>query len=160
MEPAIAARVGVSDVLQDVFLDARQQAGTYLRSPNVALYVWLRTLTWQRLIKEHRRHLGATKRSVSREVHLPADSTYDLAQQLMDCQLSPSKVLMRAELQDRVRAAINRLGDDDREVILLRDFEGMSNIEVAQMLGLSESAATKRYGRALFRMKALLDAML
>jgi DNA-directed RNA polymerase specialized sigma24 family protein len=49
------------------------------------------------------------------------------------------------------------LQDDDREVILMRDFEGMANHEVAQVLGISDSGATRRYGRAIFRLKQALD---
>ena len=44
----------------------------------------------------------------------------------------------------------------DREVLVLRHFEQMSNVEVAQVLSLSESAASKRYIRALERLDRIL----
>ncbi len=53
---------------------------------------------------------------------------------------------------------MEKLGPNDREVILMRHFEEMSNQEAAQALGLSESGATMRYGRALYRLKEILLA--
>jgi RNA polymerase sigma-70 factor (ECF subfamily) len=53
---------------------------------------------------------------------------------------------------------LNGLGQNDRAIILMRDFEGLTNNEAAQALGVSPSAATMRYGRALFRLKEALSA--
>jgi RNA polymerase sigma-70 factor (ECF subfamily) len=61
-------------------------------------------------------------------------------------------------MQNRVRQALDLLDNDDREVILMRHFEEMSNDEVAETLGLTASAATMRHGRALLRLKTLLEA--
>lgn len=70
----------------------------------------------------------------------------------------PSTAALKTELQDRVRQALDLLDDDDREVILMRHFEEMSNEEVAETLGLSPSATTMRHGRALMRLKRILEA--
>ena len=158
IHPAISGRIDPSDVIQEVYLDAAQQIDGYLQDRKVALYVWLRTLTWERLIKLQRRHLGTQRRDARREASLPADSTMCLARQLISKQTSPSQALIRDELQRRVQGAIDTLRDEDRDVILMRDFEGMSNGEVAQTLAISPSGATKRYGRAIFRLKLAMDA--
>jgi RNA polymerase sigma-70 factor (ECF subfamily) len=47
----------------------------------------------------------------------------------------------------------------DREVLVLRHFEDLNNSEVARELGLQESAASKRYIRALHRLKEMLAAL-
>ena len=47
----------------------------------------------------------------------------------------------------------------DREVLVLRHFEQLSNGECARVLGLGESAATKRYLRALRRLKDMLSVL-
>jgi RNA polymerase sigma-70 factor, ECF subfamily len=47
----------------------------------------------------------------------------------------------------------------DREVVALRHFEELSNAEVAQVLGLSKTAASNRYIRALGRLKEMLKGM-
>jgi len=118
----------------------------------------LRGLAGQRLANVHRRHLGAKCRTAWREVPLPAESSLMLARQLLAGGTSPTQAMLKKELRRRVQQALERLQPDDREVILMRHFEQMSNQEVAQAIGLSESGATMRYGRALFRLKEILLA--
>jgi RNA polymerase sigma-70 factor (ECF subfamily) len=156
MDTRMAARVDPSDVLQEAYLDAARQVQSYLRRPAVAVYVWLRGLTWERLLNLQRDHLGAQRRAVDRELPLPAESSVHLARQLLAQGPSPSQGLLQDELRQRVQQALAALAPTDHEVILMRHFEGMSNREVAQTLGLSDSGATMRYGRALFRLKEIL----
>jgi RNA polymerase sigma-70 factor, ECF subfamily len=59
---------------------------------------------------------------------------------------------MRIKLQE----ALNSLEPLDREVLSLRHFEQLTNIEAAQELGLEPSAASKRYLRALARLQRVL----
>jgi RNA polymerase sigma-70 factor (ECF subfamily) len=156
MDRRLAARASESDVLQEIYLDVTQQIGAYLKNPQVALYVWLRGLASQRLQKVAREHVSAERRSVHRERPLPARSSVVLARQLLAGGPSPSQHQGGAEVRDRVQAALASLKLEDREIILLREFEELSNSEVAEILELSDSAATMRYGRALFRLKELL----
>jgi RNA polymerase sigma-70 factor (ECF subfamily) len=158
MDRQLAARVDPSDVIQEVYLDAQRQVQAYLQDPKVDFYVWLRGLAGQRLSNVHRQHLGAKCRTAWREVSLPAESSLLLARQLLAGGTSPSRALLKKELRRRVQQALERLPPDDREVILMRHFEEMSNGEVAQAIGLTESGATMRYGRALFRLKEILLA--
>ena len=55
-----------------------------------------------------------------------------------------------------MRAAVARLAEDDREIILMRTFEGMAFEEVARLLGVESAAARKRHGRALLRLHQIL----
>jgi RNA polymerase sigma-70 factor (ECF subfamily) len=157
MDPRVAARVDPSDVLQEAYMDASRQIETYLREPKVAFYVWLRGLAWERLLNLRRTHVGSQRRAVGRELPLPEESSARLVQQLLAASDStPSEHLLKDELQRRVRTSLEALGPSDREVILMRHFEFMSNLEVAQALGLSASGAAMRYGRAIFRLKEIL----
>jgi RNA polymerase sigma-70 factor (ECF subfamily) len=79
-----------------------------------------------------------------------------LARQLLGQPSTPSRLLIQEELRRRVQDCLNRISSLDREVILMRHFENMSNHEVAQTLEISESAASMRYGRAIFRLKETL----
>ena len=63
---------------------------------------------------------------------------------------------LRGELQRRFHAALDGLDEADREILLLRHFEQLSNNEAAQVLGLSEAAAGMRHLRALRRLRAVL----
>jgi RNA polymerase sigma-70 factor (ECF subfamily) len=158
LDTRLVGRVDPSDVLQEAYLDAADRIQDYLRKPAVTSYIWLRGLTKERLIRLYRRHLGAKCRTVKRECALPEASSILLAKRLLAAGTSPSKALRRKELSGRVRGALDKLATDDRDIILMRHFEDMSNGEVSQALGLSDSAASMRYGRAVFRLKQLLMA--
>lgn len=160
LDARLSARVDPSDVLQEVYLDAASRVQSYCQEPKVAFYIWLRGLAWDRLMKLQRRHLGAKCRAATLEMRLPTESSAVLFTQLLAGQASPSQALLREELQQRVQRALTRLSAADREVILMRHFEDLSNAEVAQALGLSESGATRRHGRAVLRLKGVLLAEL
>jgi RNA polymerase sigma-70 factor (ECF subfamily) len=154
MDPRLTARVDASDVLQEAYLDAARQIHSYLREPRVAFYVWLRGLACKRLLKLQRLHVGARCRTVSRQLSLSLESSAALGGELLARGSSPSQNLLKRELRQRVHSALLRLSAEDREVILMREFEDLSNREVAQVLGLTEAGATMRHGRALHRLRA------
>jgi len=103
-----------------------------------------------------RRHVEAAQRTVNRDVALPDRSSMALARQLIDSRPTPSESVSRRELAQRVHQAISRLTEADREIILMRNFEGLSNQEVARVLQVKPDAASQRYGRALLRLRKLL----
>ena len=161
LDGRLARRVAAEDVVQETFLDARRRIGEYLADPAVPVYVWLRFLAVQRLQMLRRAHLGAKARDASLEVAwpeegLPAASADSLVGVLAGRLTSPSRAAARHELQDRLRAALDALEPLDREVLALRHFEELGNNETAAVLGLSKDAASKRYVRALQKLKAVL----
>ena len=79
-----------------------------------------------------------------------------LVAQLIDTERTPTSEAIQAELQRRLNTAIDQLSDDDREIILMRHHEALSNQEVAQALQLTEAAASMRYLRALRRLRTVL----
>ena len=133
----------------------------YRQNPAMPFFLWLRYLTGQRLLEQHRRHLGAQGRDAGREISLyrgamPETTTAALAAQLLGRHTSPSQAAQRAERKIRLQEALNSLDPIDREILALRHFEQLSNGEAAQVLGLDKSAASKRYARALIRLKDIL----
>lgn len=162
LDRRIAGRLDPSDVLQEAYLDVARRFPSYAAAPGVPFYVWLRELTGQRLIELHRRHLGAKMRDAGQEVSLhrggiPQASSASLAQQLLAGLTSPTQAAIRAEMQLKLQDALNSMDPIDREVVVLRHFEELSNIETAAVLGIERSAASKRYLRAIRRLKAILD---
>ena len=161
LDPAIARRVDASDIVQDVLIEANQRLTDYLKSPDMPFHLWLRHLAQDRIIDTHRRHRLAQRRSVDREqpIARPAwadESSVSLIAQLIDTERTPTSEAIRHELQRRLADAVNQLSDDDRDIILMRHHEALSNQEVAGLLGLTEAAASMRYLRALRRLRALL----
>lgn len=156
LDPKLRQRVDPSDVVQEAQLEAARRMPGYLARPPMAFRVWLRQITYDRLLMMVRKHLDAGRRAVTRELPLPDRSTVSLGQRLLADGSTPSQHLIHGELARRVRQAVSQLSEADREILLLRNFEGLSNQEAAQVLGIEPSAANKRYGRALLRLRATL----
>ena len=153
----LQARLDPSDVLQEAYLDAEQKIGRYLQQPTVSSFVWLRGVTFDRLAKLQRQHLGTQGRAVARECRLPENSSGHLAQHLVARTETASAVLSRKEVHRQLQLAIDGLSDEDREVILMRHFEELTNLEVAETLGIKPTTATMRHGRALARLRKQLS---
>ena len=124
-------------------------------------HLWLRHLAKDRLIDAHRFHRQAQRRSLDREQATapPAwseASSVQLIAQLLDPERTPASAAVQRELERRLRDAVAGLDEADREVILMRHFEGLGNQEVAAELGLTEPAASMRYLRAVRRLRDLL----
>lgn len=161
MDRKIRQRVDASDVVQEVMFEANRRLKDYLANPIMPFHLWLRQMASDRLIDAHRRHRGSAKRSVDREQPNIARgamdrSTMELAVQICDDALTPAAAATMHELQERFVEAIDQMSDQDREIVLMRHYEYLSNQEVAQMLGLSEPAASMRYLRAIRRLREML----
>jgi RNA polymerase sigma-70 factor (ECF subfamily) len=164
LDRRLQGRVDPSDVLQEAFLDVARRGPEYAANPAMPLYLWLRFLTGQRLLALHRHHLGTQMRDAGQEVSLhrgaiPQASSASLAAQLLGRLTSPTQAVLRAELQLRLQEVLNGMDPLDREVLVLRHFEELSNGETAAVLGIQKSAASNRYVRALRRLKEILTSI-
>jgi RNA polymerase sigma-70 factor (ECF subfamily) len=165
LDRRLQGRVDPSDVLQEAYLDVVQQLPSYTKQQDdMSFFLWLRLVTGQRMMRVHREHLGAQMRNAGRDVSLhhgalPRATSVSLAAQLMGRFTSASQSAMRAEMQVKLQEAINSMEELDREIIALRHFEELSNKEAAELLGLSKSAASNRYVRALARLQSVLQSM-
>lgn len=163
LDRRLQGRLDASDVVQDVFAEASRRLDDYLDRPTVPFFVWLRTLAVQQLVTVHRRHFEADRRDARRDVPLGdegLDSSAAIAAQLVANDTSPSEAALKTERADRLRQALALMDETDREVLALRHFEGLSNSETAAALGLTISAASKRYVRAAEKLRLLLVELL
>jgi RNA polymerase sigma-70 factor (ECF subfamily) len=163
LDRRLQGRVDPSDIIQEAYIDASARLADYARKPDMPFFLWLRFLTGQRLLRVHRQHLGAEMRDAAREVSLyhgalPEATSAALAAHLLGRDTRPSEAAIRAERRIRLQEALNSMDPIDREVLALRHFEQLTNPEAARVLGLQESAAAKRYVRALKRLREILDA--
>ena len=163
LDRRLYGRVDASDVVQEAVVEAARRLSDYAKSPPMDFYLWLRQLATQKLIDAHRRHLGAKKRSAGQDIAIhrggPEASSLSLANQLLGKLTTPTRAAMRAELQQKVQEALAHLDPVDREVLVLRHFEQLTNEETAQVLGLSRSGASKRYITALSRLREYLSGV-
>jgi RNA polymerase sigma-70 factor (ECF subfamily) len=164
LDRRLQGRIDPSDVIQETYIEASRRLAAYLKEPAMPFFLWLRFLAGQKLLELHRRHLGAQQRAAGREVafyrgRLPETTSAALAAQLLGRNTRPSEAAMRAEMKRRLQDALNSMEPLDREVLALRHFEQLSNVETAQVLEIQESAASKRYLRALKRLKEVLTSI-
>jgi RNA polymerase sigma-70 factor, ECF subfamily len=165
MDQRLQGRIDPSDVIQEACLVASKQIAKYAAKPSLPFFLWLRWITGQRLIDQQRRHLGTQGRHAARETS-PYRYTFDdttsehLASQIAARLKSPSQEAIRIEQTLALQDAFNTLEPIDREILALRHFEQLSNGEVATLLEIDKSAASKRYGRALRRLKEVLVSRL
>ncbi len=160
LDRRLLARLDPSDVVQDVLAEADRKLTDYTETRPLPFYPWLRQLAGERLAKLRRDHLRAQKRDVRREEGpvwaLPDDSLLEMARRLVDPGTGPSQKVVREEMLQRVRRALDRLSERDHEVLVLRFLEQMSVREVAAVMGSSEGAVKTRQVRALERLHTLL----
>ncbi|MFK7738466.1 MAG: sigma-70 family RNA polymerase sigma factor [Pirellulaceae bacterium] len=164
LDQKIMRRVDVSDVVQDVLVEANRRLMDYLQNPVMAFHLWIRQIAKDRIIDAHRRHRVSAKRSIDREQPLVAQgavdqSTIELAVQLCDPELTPAAAATQREMALHIQGAIQLLDDRDKEIILMRHYEQLSNQEIAQTLDLTEPAASMRYLRALKKLRKKLDEL-
>jgi RNA polymerase sigma-70 factor (ECF subfamily) len=164
MDRRLQGRLDPSDVVQEAYVDIVKRAPEYRANPGMPLFLWVRWITGQKLMALHRMHLGAQMRSAGQEVSLhggalPPASSVSIAAMLLGRMTSPTRAARRAELQDRLQGVLNSMDATDREVLVLRHFEELGNSETAQVLGISKSAASSRYVRALMRLKKALEGV-
>jgi RNA polymerase sigma-70 factor, ECF subfamily len=164
LDARLQRRIDVSDVVRDAHIDVVERLEDYLRDPKLPLFLWMRQVVGERLVKLHRHHLGTRMREAGPEVllyrgALPAASSAALAARLLGKSTSPTPAAVRAERILRMQEALNKLDPADREILSLRHFEELTAAEAAQVIGIEESAAAKRDFRAIKRLRHVLADM-
>ncbi len=142
----LRARVDSLDVLQEAFLHAHRDVGGFdpagLRDPERGFAQWLCRIADRRIQDLASRH-GAARRDVRREQR-------DVTQVLRELHRSghgPATSLVRQEDRARLADAVEALDEADREIVVLRHFEGESIDAIAQRTGRSASAVRRVLGR-------------
>lgn len=163
LDADLLRRLDPEDVVQQATLEALRRFPEWCAARSYPFRVWARLITRQCLDEARRRHLGAGKRDARREVAGLAGAGPDsatLADWMAASQTTPSEAARRAELVARLRLAVEGLPAGDREILTLRQFEGLSNEEAALELGIQPAAASKRFVRCLARLRPLLESFL
>jgi RNA polymerase sigma-70 factor (ECF subfamily) len=156
LDPRLQGRVDPEWVLDEAYRDVREQAREYVAEPKVSPFVWLRQLTEGRLTAVQRRLLKSVSVSgeVGQEVSLfqgplPEVTSVSLAAMLLGQLPHPVQEAQRAAKQIRLQETLKQMDRVDREVLVLRHFEMLSNDETAEVLGLSRLETSRYYLRAL-----------
>ncbi len=161
LDRRLAGRVDPEDILQDAFIVIINKLPQFGRNCEIPLFLWMRAIVQERIIATRRRHLIADKRDARRECNGVVaqnsnENSTTTAQVLLSDESSISGQMIRAEQHDQLEAALACLEGIDREIILLRIYENLTNQEVALILNIESSAASKRFLRATDRLGEIL----
>lgn len=163
MDPALRSRIDTSDVLQESYLQIARRAQEFIDGVPVSLFVWIRQRVIQTLIDMQRNHFS-DKRNANRERDIPSmdygqTSCLSIARFLLDDRTSPSMAAARSEEFEQLQSALQSMNETDREVLAMRHFEQLNNLQVAESLNLSPTAASNRYIRAVARLGEIMKSL-
>lgn len=156
MEPGLRRKLDPSDVVQETLAVASRRIDDYLTRRPATFRLWLRGTALEQLVDARRHHL-AQKRSLERDVCISDASSLALARVFAGS--GPADRLLRREAADQVRQALDALTPSDRELLIMRHGEGLSNADTAELLQVDPKTASKRYGRALQRLATQLSRL-
>jgi RNA polymerase sigma-70 factor (ECF subfamily) len=153
----LKAKEGASDLVQETFLVAQGQFHRFEGRTRADLLRWLRAIL--RNTSAHiRRSFRSGRRDASREVSLEADGS--LSHQLRDHESSPSVAASHRELAGILRSAVERLSPRDRQVIWLKQHDGLTFEEMGRRLAISTVAARNAWLRAVEHLRQELERQL
>lgn len=150
----LASRVDPEGVVQNAYLRARQRWVVNGERP-ADLHAWIYGLVRDCTIDEIRAAMGPT-RNAGRDIPWPDESVAQIALRMIPSQTGPSTVAARHEMAARVRLALSRLKADDRDVLSMHYFDGLTFRQIGVVLGVPENTANARCVRALLKLKKRL----
>jgi RNA polymerase sigma-70 factor (ECF subfamily) len=145
IDGGLRAKFGASDVVQQAFLEARQDFASFRGTSENEFRAWLVRLVQHNLIDSARRFRQAQKRHTSREVSLEAGELTDLP----GSQKTASSIVRHCETDDELLRAVAQLPARRRKIIELRNWQELSFAEVGKELGLSDVAARILWSRTV-----------
>ena len=146
-------REDAEDTMQEVLLKSVSYLPKF-QNPR-ALLVWLYKVAKNRCLMSRRKSKFAPARELSLEQLMP-DRT-ELEQLTADGRINPEAFAIRSEQASRLRHAVQRLPQQYRIVLVLRDMEGLTDDEVAEITGVRPGTVRVRLHRArLFVRKELM----
>ena len=141
-----------SDAVQDIFLKVFRNIGGF--KGEAALKTWIFKIAFSEILNRlrwwKRRHRYATlSLDESPNGNTPGDGVADAGP-------TPEEVLQAKEREDAIQQALRRLSHEHRSIIVLRDIEGFSYAEIADVLGISMGTVKSRLARARADLKKSL----
>lgn len=139
------------DVLQETFISACKHVQEF--EGRSALGTWLHRIATNAALMRLRRH---TPDVISLDQPLISLEGEDIPREIADWTFYPAGHALDSETRHVIEQAIAQLPDTLRSVFILREIEGLSTEETAQMLGIGLSATKVRLHRARLRLRELL----
>jgi RNA polymerase sigma-70 factor (ECF subfamily) len=158
LDPQLQAKLGASDIVQETFLEAQRIFARFQGGSPDELRAWLRAILLNKVATHTRYYRDTARRQVGQEVGFNPDS--DRQRELPAGVSTPSSLLMQKERALALTAAVQRLPDDYRQVVVWRQVENLSFEEMAARLGRSVDAVRKLWWRAIQQLQQELGESL
>jgi RNA polymerase sigma-70 factor (ECF subfamily) len=155
----LQGKIDAADLVQDTFLEAHRDFVQFRGATEGELVAWLRRILASNVANVVRHYRGTRRRDVCLERRLAVEldeSSRDLDRGLAAKQSSPSQQAIRREQAVLLADALDQLPADYREVIILRQLEGLSFPEVARRMERTLDSVKNLWARALARLSRLL----
>jgi RNA polymerase sigma-70 factor, ECF subfamily len=156
----LRAKVDSEDLLQEIWLEIHRKINLFRGASEREFLQWARRVIGSILANQVRRYLGTKRRDLRLERALSEeldDSSRALDLALIAPQSTPSQQAVRREQAVLLADALEGLPDDYREVIILRQIEGMSFPDLARRMGRTEHSVKNVWLRALARLRRTLE---
>ncbi|MBI2825523.1 MAG: sigma-70 family RNA polymerase sigma factor [Planctomycetia bacterium] len=148
LDSDLRPKAGASDLVQDTFFDVQRGFSAFRGSTEAELLAWVRAIMDHRLANHARRYRGTHKRDIGRE--LPLDAGDDRTDgQLADADRTPATMAAAHDDEARLQAALARLPETLRRVLLLRNWERATFREIGEIMNASPDTVRKQWGRAV-----------
>ncbi|MFO0276914.1 MAG: RNA polymerase sigma factor [Planctomycetota bacterium] len=153
----LKSRGNVDDYVQDAMLDFLRNAPRFqVRDGSQFRSLLARVL--ENTLRDRNDWFRAKRRDLARDRKLPTDSVLPLDPALQRS-TTPSRDVGRTELRDWVRLGLEMLDGEDRKILLAREYEDRSFVEIGAELGMSANAVRMRWVRALERLAKVMQTM-
>jgi RNA polymerase sigma-70 factor (ECF subfamily) len=155
LDRTVRARVSPSDVVQETFFEAHRDFGQFRGQSTGEFVAWLRRILVHNLSRVVEHHVLAEKRDVRREASLQRlasaleQSTARLEAVLPDSGSTPSMVAQRREMELVVADVLAEMPADYRDVIVLRNLEGLAFEDIGQRMERTSGAVRMLWLRAI-----------
>ena len=158
----LQTKLDTSDLVQEVFLQAHRQFAGFRGQSEGEFVAWLRTILAGSIANQVRHYWKTQGRDIRREQ--PLEVALDQSSRLLDRGLfsatsSPSHQVMRHEHGILLAAALSRLPEDYREVVVLRHLEELTFPEIAARMDRSLDSVQKLWVRALVRLRQSMGTL-
>jgi RNA polymerase sigma-70 factor (ECF subfamily) len=150
--PDLLAKEGASDIVQETLLGAYRDFAKFHGDTREELLAWLRKILLRRLAAHRRRYRGTKKRRVAREVSCGVSENEGAWKELPSEESTPGVKVVRREQAEALLSALRRLPRDYRQVVVWRQYDGLSFDDIGRKLGRSPEAARKLWSRALIHL--------
>jgi len=158
LDQGLRAKVGASDVVQDVLLSAQNAIGEFRGQSREEFISWLRGILVNDLLETRRKYRGTAKRQIDREVSLPGESFGGIAPDAITAQHpTPGTQAIAHEETAALQSAMEQLSPEHHQVLQLRNWQQLSFSDVGTEIGLSADASRKLWARAVLALQRELN---